>query len=80
MLTRSNVFRYCLSNSGGKIRLGQGASEHSRIIRVFFMGVNPGGDGGTRPPSFWSGGDEYLIIPPFFDMFNEILFLGYLKT
>ena len=45
------------------------------------MGVNPGGgDAGTRSPSFWSGGDEYLIIPPLFDMFNEILFLGYLKT
>jgi hypothetical protein len=33
----------------------------------------------------WGGhvqewGDEYLIIPPLFNMFNEILFLGNLKT
>ena len=25
-----------------------------------------GGMGGRVPPSFWSGGDEYLIIPPTF--------------
>jgi hypothetical protein len=30
-------------------------------------GVDPGGDGGdASPPSFLSGGDEYLIIPPTF--------------
>jgi hypothetical protein len=40
-------------------------------------GVNPGG---THPPSFLSGGgDEYLIIPPLFNMFNEVLFLGIYK-
>jgi hypothetical protein len=52
------------------------------LFRTIVMGVNPEGDGGGGrvPPSFWSGGgDEYLIIPPLFDMFNEILFLGYLK-
>ena len=37
------------------------------------------------PPSFWSGDDEYLITPPphthtLFNMFNEMLFLGNLKT
>jgi hypothetical protein len=52
------------------------------------MGVNPGGwgggggGGGRFPPVFGVGEDEYLNIPPpqLFDMFNEILFLGYLKT
>ena len=46
------------------------------------MGVNPGGGwgGGDAAPQFVEGGDEYLIIPPLFDMFNEILFLYYLKT
>ena len=47
------------------------------------MGVNPGGMGeGRFPPVFGVGEDEYLNIPPpqLFDMFNEILFLGYLKT
>jgi hypothetical protein len=47
-----------------------------------------GGWGGTRPPSFWSGGGggggggriSNYPPPPLFDMFNEILFLGYLKT
>jgi hypothetical protein len=37
---------------------------------------------GGVPPVFGVG-DEYLIIPPpptLFDMFNEILFLGYPKT
>jgi hypothetical protein len=29
-----------------------------------FMGVNPGRDGGTRPPKFLEWGNEYLIIPP----------------
>ena len=30
-------------------------------------GVDPGGDGGdASPPSFLSGGDEYLITPPHF--------------
>ena len=31
-----------------------------------------GGMGGTRPPQFLDWGDEYLIVPPFFHMFNEI--------
>ena len=47
------------------------------------MGVNPGGGGGwgEASPQFLEWGDEYLnILLPLFDMFNEILFLGYLKT
>ena len=56
------------------ITVTQVSSQHGR--------QSWGGWGGRVPPSFWSGGDEYLIIPPppLFDMFNEILFLGYLKT
>jgi hypothetical protein len=43
-------------------------------------------DGGERvPPSFFRRGDKYPITPPphthtLFNMFNEVLFLGNLKT
>ena len=52
------------------------------ILMEIGMGVNPGGGDGGRDasPQFVEWGDEYLIIPPLFDMFNEILFLYYLKT
>jgi hypothetical protein len=45
------------------------------------MGVNPGGMGRVHPV-FGVEGGEYLITPPqtLFNMFNEILFLGNLKT
>ena len=42
-------------------------TEKSLIHGLMSKGVNPGGDGGTRPPPiFIFGGDEYLIVPPIF--------------
>ena len=49
------------------------------------MGVNPGGDGGDASildasPQFLEWGGQISNYPPLFNMFNEILFLGNLKT
>ena len=39
----------------------------------FSKGVDPGGIGELVPPQFLDWRDEYLIIPPFFYTFNQIL-------
>ena len=37
------------------------------VLTTDCRGVNPGGDGGTRPPpQFLDWGDEYLIVPSIF--------------
>ena len=35
---------------------------------IFSKDVNPGGIGG-HPPTFWTEGDTYIIIPPLFAKF-----------
>jgi hypothetical protein len=70
----------------GKWNIGLYRNDGLAIIKSKFarlldknMGVNPGGD--ASPPQFLEWGDEYIIIPPPpFNKFNEILFLGNLKT
>ena len=54
-------------------------SESQHLLNCFSVWCQSrasilGGMGGTRPLHFLDRGDEYLIIPPLFDMFNEFLF------
>jgi len=49
-------------------RLATHMSRSCQLVR----GVNHGGDGGTRPPSIWSGGMAVQIAPPRFWHFWHI--------
>jgi hypothetical protein len=45
-------------------RIMQAENVHQQAQIVSVMGVNPGGNGGTRPPSFWSEGGRISNYPP----------------